>query len=104
MAGLHSCVQKRILDLNPLAVFIPRNSHSLSLVTVHAAHGNVQTLTFFIPVERLFGYFSCPTDQWRVLKDSVNNTVERHSDTRWSSKAAAMNATSRQPKKNGRCI
>jgi hypothetical protein len=44
MAG----VQKRILDLNPLAVFVPCNNHSLSLVGVHAAHVNVRALTFFL--------------------------------------------------------
>jgi hypothetical protein len=48
MAGVHSGVQKRILDLNPLAVFVPCNNHSLSLVGVHAAHVNVQALTFFL--------------------------------------------------------
>jgi hypothetical protein len=41
MAG----VQKRILDLNPLAVFIPCNSNSLIFVGVDAARVNVQALT-----------------------------------------------------------
>jgi hypothetical protein len=42
MAGVHSGVRKRILDLNPLAVFVPCNNHPLNLVGVHAAHVNVQ--------------------------------------------------------------
>jgi hypothetical protein len=46
MAGVHSGVQKRILDVNSLAVFVPCNNHSLNLVGVHAAHVNVQALTF----------------------------------------------------------
>jgi hypothetical protein len=57
IAGVHSGVQKRILDLNPLAVFVPCNNHSFSLVGVHAAAVNVQELTFFGTVELLFGYF-----------------------------------------------
>jgi hypothetical protein len=92
MAG----VQKRILDLNPLAVFVPCNNHSLNLVGVHAAHVNVQALTFLGTVKRLFGYFSCSARRWSVLKDFVNITVKRHSDTRWSSKAAAVKAISLQ--------
>jgi hypothetical protein len=47
MAGVHSDVQKRISDLNPLAVFVPCNNHSVNLVGVHAAHVNVQELAFF---------------------------------------------------------
>jgi hypothetical protein len=96
MGGVHSGVQKRILDLNPLAVFVPCNNHSLHLVGVHAAHVDVQALTLFDTVERLFGYFSCSTHWWSVLKDLVNITVKRYSDTKWSSKAAAVNAISCQ--------
>jgi hypothetical protein len=44
----HSGVKKRILDLNPLAVFVPCNNHSLNLVGVHAAHANVQALRFLV--------------------------------------------------------
>jgi hypothetical protein len=92
MAGVHSGVQKRILDLNPLAVFVPCNNHSLNLVGVHAAHVNVQAVTFFGTLERLFVYFSSSTHRWEVLKEFVNITVKSHSDTRWSSKAAAVTA------------
>jgi hypothetical protein len=37
---------------------------------------------------------------WSVLKDFVNYTVKRHSDTTWSSKAAAVNSISRQHEKS----
>jgi hypothetical protein len=50
-------------------------------------------------VECLFGYFSCSARRWSVLKDFANITVKHHSDTRWSSKAAAVNAISRQLEK-----
>jgi hypothetical protein len=42
MAGVHSIVQKRTLDLNSFAVFFPYSNYCLSLVGVHAAHVNVQ--------------------------------------------------------------
>jgi hypothetical protein len=44
----------------------------------------------------MFGYFSCSTHRWSVLKDFVNVTVKSYSDTGWSSKAAAVNAISRK--------
>jgi hypothetical protein len=50
-------------------------------------------------VERLFGYLSYSTHRWSVLKDFFNITVKRYSDTRWSSKAAAVIAISRQLEK-----
>jgi hypothetical protein len=78
---------------------VPSNNHSLNLVGVHAAHVNVQALTLFGSAERLFGYFSCSSHLWSVLKYFVNITVKRHSDTRWSSKTAAMNAITRQLEK-----
>jgi hypothetical protein len=79
-----------------LSVFVPRNNHSFNLVGVHAAHVNVQALTLFDTAERLFGYFLCSTHRWSVLKDSVNITGKRHSDTRRSSKADAVNAILRK--------
>jgi hypothetical protein len=99
MAGVYSDVRNRILDLNPLAIFVPCDNHSLSLVGVHAAHVNVQALTFFVTVKRLFGCFSCSTHLWSVMKDFVSITVKRRSDSRWGSKAAAVNAISRQLEK-----
>jgi hypothetical protein len=57
MAGVHSGVQKRILRQNALAVFVPCNTHSVSFITVHAAHVNVQALTFLSTREHMFSYF-----------------------------------------------
>ncbi|XP_065653032.1 uncharacterized protein LOC136080343 [Hydra vulgaris] len=71
MAGDNSGVQKRILDLNSLAMFVPCNNHSLSLVGVHATHMG-------------------------IFEGICEITVKSHSDTRWSSKAAAVTAISTQ--------
>ena len=96
VAGIHSGVQKRILDFNPLSLFVPCDNHSLNLVGVHAAHENVQAVTFFGTVERLFTFFSCSTHKWSVFKDFVNITLKRHCDTRWSSETDAVKAISTQ--------
>lgn len=96
MAGIHTGVQKRILELNPLAIFVPCDNHSLNLVGVHAAHVNPQAITFFGILEKLFTFFSCSTHRWSVLKEHVNITIKRHAETRWSSKADAVKAVSSQ--------
>lgn len=96
MAGVHSGVQKRILDLYPFAAFVPCDNHSLNLVGVHSANVNVGAVTFFGTIERLFTFFSCSTNRWNILKQFVCITVKRHSDTRWSSKADAVKVVATQ--------
>lgn len=96
MAGIHSGVQTRLLDLNQQAVFVPCDNHSLNLVGVHAAHVNVNAVTFFGTVERVYAFFSSSTHRWSVLKEHVKLMVKGHSDTRWSSKAEAVKALSSQ--------
>ncbi|XP_065642856.1 uncharacterized protein LOC136074463 [Hydra vulgaris] len=96
MEVANSGVQKRILDLNSLAIFIPCNNHSLNLVGVHAAHVNSQAVTFFGTLEKLFVFFSSSTHRWEVLKEYVKITVKNHSDTRWNSKVAAVTSISTQ--------
>ena len=59
-------------------------------------HENVQAVTFFGTVERLFTFFSCSTHKWSVFKDFVNITLKRHCDTRWSSETDAVKAISTQ--------
>ncbi|XP_065675743.1 uncharacterized protein LOC136091951 [Hydra vulgaris] len=98
MAGANSGVQKRTLDLNSLAIFVPCNNHSLNLVGVHAAHVNSQAVTFFGTLEKLFVFFSSSTHRWEVLKEYVKIAVKSHSDTRWSSKAVAVTSISTQLK------
>jgi hypothetical protein len=48
MPGVHSGVQKQILDLRPLTIFVPCNNNS-QFGGVHATHVNTQALTFLVP-------------------------------------------------------
>ena len=47
MAGVHCGVQRRILDINPLATYVPCNNHSLNLAGVHSAQESVNATTSF---------------------------------------------------------
>ena len=49
MAGHISSVQKRNLDVNPKAVFVLCNNHSLNLASVHAANAGMKSTTEVLP-------------------------------------------------------
>ena len=70
MSGIHTGVQTRIRELNPLAVFVPCCNHSLNLVGVHAAEVNPEVITFFGTLDRLFAFFSQSTGRWDHMEKS----------------------------------
>jgi hypothetical protein len=90
MSGRISGVQKRILDKNPLALFLNCDNHSLNLSAVHAAAEETLAVTFFSTVEGVYTFFAHSTVRWQQLKDVVKCTVKRESDTRWSSREEAV--------------
>ena len=93
MAGIHNGVQRRILDVNPLATYIPCNNHSLNLAGVHSAQASVIATTFFGTLDRLFVFFSSSTHRWEVFKQYFpGKTVKRTCETRWSSRHDAVDA------------
>ena len=71
MAGHISGVHKCILDMNPKAVFVPCNNHSLNLAGVDAVGIGTQSVTFFATVEKVYTFFSSSTHRWDVLKEHV---------------------------------
>lgn len=97
MAGHISGVQKRILDMNPKAVFVPCNNHSLNLAGVHAVGVGTKSVTFFGTVEKVYAFFSSSTHRWDVLKKHVPIHVKRSCDTRWSSKHEAVRVLAEHP-------
>ena len=58
MAGRKSGVQQRILELNPQAVFVICDNHSLNLVGVDAAETSPAVVTFFGTIQEIYSFFS----------------------------------------------
>jgi len=85
-------VQANITKLNELAAFVPCAAHSLNLVVIHAAETSPAMITFFGSVQKIFVFFSSSISRWNVLKNIINITIKKHSDTRWSSKKQAISA------------
>ncbi|KAB0790667.1 hypothetical protein PPYR_14893 [Photinus pyralis] len=92
MAGQYQGVQARILQENPTARFVPCSAHSLNLVALHSASISPEIITFFGIIQNLFNFFAHSTVRWTKLKNALNITLKGFSDTRWSSKALALNA------------
>ncbi|XP_047142376.1 uncharacterized protein LOC124816736 [Hydra vulgaris] len=73
MTGHISGLQQRICDRNPRVLLVNCDNHSLNLVGVYAAKVDPIVITFF---------------------GTVENTVKREAETRWSAKAEAVKAIS----------
>lgn len=92
MSGKYNGVQAKIQKINEYARFVPYAAHSLNLAGVHAASVTSDMVTFFGIVQKLFTFFSGSTIRWEVLMKNINVSLKCHADTRWSSKAKAVNA------------
>lgn len=98
MAGKFKGVQAHIMRKNSLAKYVPCATHSLNLVGVHAASNNVEIISFFGIVQKLYNFFALSTRRWDKISSVLNIALKSHSDTRWSSKANAVSALYKQIK------
>jgi len=90
MRGKHSGVQRRILNENPRAFFVPCAAHTLNLVVSDAAKVNTETIIFFGIIQELYNFFCASTKRWDVLKQFSKITLKPLSDTRWESRIDAL--------------
>lgn len=96
MAGLYKGVQAQILQRNEFARFVPCAAHTLNLVGVHAAAISANMITVFGTIQTIFKFFSSSTSRWQKLMSVITISLKSHSDTRWTSRAAAVNALCQQ--------
>ncbi|XP_068229394.1 zinc finger MYM-type protein 1-like [Palaemon carinicauda] len=91
MKGKHSGVQKKILQRNPRALFVPCSAHTLNLVVNDAASCCLEATIFFGLIQKLYVFFSASTHRWDVLKRRVQSlTVKPLSETRGESQIDAL--------------
>lgn len=84
MKGKHVGLQRKILDINPKAFFVPCAAHSLNLVVNDAAKTTFQTISYFNLIQELYNFFSSSTYRWDIFKNEVTNlTIKSVSETRW---------------------
>ena len=91
MKGRHNGLQKKIIELNPRAFYVPCAAHNLNLVLNDAAKASLEITSFFAMVQELYVFFSASTKRWQVLKDQIPTlTLKPLSSTRWESRIDAL--------------
>uniref|UniRef100_A0A7N0RB74 HAT C-terminal dimerisation domain-containing protein n=1 Tax=Kalanchoe fedtschenkoi TaxID=63787 RepID=A0A7N0RB74_KALFE len=97
--GKHQGVQKRLLEVNPRALYMPCACHSLNLTLCDMAQSCIKTVLFFGVVQRIFILFSGSTKRWKILLDNVPNIIVKSlSNTRWESRIKSVKAIRFQSK------
>ncbi|CAG9791322.1 unnamed protein product [Diatraea saccharalis] len=96
LSGHYNGMQQKLLEANPLAIYIPCVAHSLNLVGRSTVDCCLATVNFFSLVQNLYNFFSGSTIRWRILKDHLDNesVLKSLSETRWEAHAKAKSAFS----------
>jgi hypothetical protein len=93
MKGKNQGVQRRLLGINPRALYMPCACHSLNLTLCDMANSCGKAITFFGIVQRIYVLFSSSTKRWKVLLDHVPSfTLKSLSNTRWESRIKSIKA------------
>ncbi|XP_062203782.1 uncharacterized protein LOC133905981 [Phragmites australis] len=93
MKGKHQGVQKRLLEINPRALYMPCACHSLNLTLCDMAKSCSKAISFFGVIQRIYALFSCSTKRWKILLDNVPElTVKYLSNTHWESRINSVQA------------
>lgn len=102
MSGIYNGLQAKILNLSPLAQYVPCAAHSLNLVGECAAESCEEACSFFGLLQEIYNFFTASTTRWEVLQLEVqkkdlrkqSHTIKSLSTTRWSARADACLALS----------
>ena len=83
MKGRHNGVQRRLLDMNPRALYMPCACHSLNLTLCDMAKSCGKAISFFGIVQRIYALFAGSTKRWNILLKHVPSlTVKSLCNTR----------------------
>ena len=97
MKGKHQGVQRKLLDINPRALYTPCGCHSLNLTLCDIANSCTKAKDFFGVLQRIYTVFSHSTKRWKILRDNVKGlTIKPLSQTSWESHVNSVYAIKTQ--------
>ncbi|XP_058185555.1 uncharacterized protein LOC131302771 [Rhododendron vialii] len=97
MKGKNQDVQKRLLDVNSKAFYIPCGCHSLNLALCDMAKSSAKARDFFGYVQKVYTLFSGSPQRWDILRAYVKGlTPKALSVTRWESHVESVRAIRNQ--------
>ena len=86
MKGKHQGVQRRLLDVNPRAFYIPCGCHILNLAQCDMAKSCVKARNFIAHMQKVYILFLGSTHRWNVLRTYVKGLSPKALlVTRWES-------------------
>ena len=91
MSEIHAGVQQT-KNINPKALFVPCENHTLNLAGVHAVGSSQLSDRFFAVLERLYVFFTASPHKWDILLKSAPIALKRVIDTRLSAHHTAVKA------------
>ncbi|KAL5558845.1 hypothetical protein UlMin_035056 [Ulmus minor] len=95
-AGLfrkHQGVQKRLLEIDPRALYTPCGCHSLNLGIYDVVTSCVRTISFFGVLQCIYSLFISSPKRWKILKNNISSlTVKLLSQTCWESRIESVKA------------
>ncbi|XP_074271394.1 uncharacterized protein LOC141595331 [Silene latifolia] len=93
MKGKHKGLQKRLLEVNPSALYMPCACYSLNLALSDMAHSCTRAVLFFGIVQRIYALFSSSSKRWKILLDNVPElTLNFLSNARCESRIKSVKA------------
>ncbi|XP_074300623.1 uncharacterized protein LOC141631915 [Silene latifolia] len=93
MKGKHQGVQKKLIDINPRAYYMPCGCHSLNLILCDMAETCGKARDFFGIIQRIYTIFANSNKRWKILQDNVKKlTLKPLSVTRWESRIESIKA------------
>ena len=100
MKGKHQGVQKRLLEINPRALYMPCACHSLNLTLCDMAKSCSKAISFFGVIQRIYALFSCSTKRWKILLDNVPELTVKYLSNVGNAGSRTQTHVSRKHKNN----
>ena len=97
MRGKHQGVQKRLLDINPRAFYMPYGFYCLNLIVCDMASSCLKVKSFFRACQYIYTVFSNFTKCWNIFLEHIDGFILKSlSTTRWKSHIESVKAIKSQ--------